>query len=95
MLARGDREPLIAELPDDVEGLAYRLLEREAELVLRHRPLDFRADVRRRLEESVCRDQAVERLVWPLEVVVSQEVGESVLRVDRVREHRPPQKLVP
>ena len=90
-----DRQPLIAELPDHVEWLAHGLLEREPQLVRGHGALDLGADVRGRLEEPVGRDQAVERLVRALEVVVRQEVREPVLRVDRVREHRAAQKLVP
>ncbi len=91
----GDREPLIAELPDDVEGLSRRLLEREPQLVRRHRTLDLRADMGRGLEEAIRGDEAVECLVRALEVVVADEVVEPALRVDDVREDRPTQKLVP
>jgi hypothetical protein len=93
--AGGDRQPLIAELPHHVKRLTRRLFEREPQLVLRDRALDLGADMRRGLEEAICGDQAVERLVRPLEVVVADVVRESVLRVLHVREHRAAQKLVP
>lgn len=93
--ARRDRQPLIAELTDDVERLARRLLERESELVRGDRAFDLRAHVRRRLEEAVRRDQTVERLMRSLEVVVAEEMLEALLRVAHVREHGPAEKLVP
>ena len=67
--ARGDREPLIAQLTDHVKRLAGRLFEREPQLVRLHRPLDLGADVRGRLEEAVGGDQPVERLMRSLKVV--------------------------
>ena len=93
--ARGDRQPLIPELADDVERLAWRLRERQAQLVLLHRTLDLRAHVRRGLEVPIRRHVPVERLVRTLEVVVAEEVLEAALRVDDVREHRPAEELVP
>ena len=95
VLASGDRQPLIAELPDDVEGLAWRLLEREPQCVRGDGALDFGAHVRGRLEEAVCGYEPVERLVRPLEVVVRDEVVEALLRVDGMREHGPAEKLIP
>jgi hypothetical protein len=95
LLAGGNRKPLIAELADHVKGLARRLLEREPQLIRGHLPLDLFADVRRRLEEAVGGHEPVERLVWPLEVVVADVVLEPALRVDEVGEHRATQKLVP
>lgn len=94
-LARRDRYALVAELPDDIERLAHRLLEREPQLVLRDGALDLRTHVRRRFEESICRHQAIERLMRPLEVVVGQEVRQPILGIHRVCEHRPAQKLIP
>jgi hypothetical protein len=93
--ARRDRQPLIAELSDDVEGLTRRLLERQAELVRADRALDFGADVGGRLEEAIGRDESVECLVRPLEVVVADEVVEAPLCVDDVGEHGAAEKLVP
>ena len=90
-----DRQPLITELTDDVERFAQGLFEGQAQRVRGDRAFDLRADVRRRLEEAICRDQAIERLMRPLEVVVRQVVHESLLRVDGVREHRAAQELVP
>ena len=95
LITGADREPLIAELPDDVEWLARRLLQRESQLVRRHGALDLHAHVRRRLEETIRRDEPVERLMRPLEVVVADEVLEPVLRIDDVREHGAAEKLVP
>lgn len=94
-LARGDRQALVAELADHVEGLLQRLLERQPQRVRRDRALDLGADVCRRLEEAVSRDQPVERLVRALEVVVRQVVHEPLLRVDGVSEDRAAEKLVP
>lgn len=93
--AGGDRQPLIAELADDVERLARRLLEREPQLVGRDRALDLRAHVRGRLEVTVGRDEPVERLVRALEIIVADEVIEPALRVDDVREHGAAEELVP
>lgn len=90
-----DRQPLIAELADDVERLARRLLEREPQLVGRHRAFDLGADVRGGPEIAVRGDQPVERLVRALKVVVADEVIEPALRVDDVREHGAAEKLVP
>jgi hypothetical protein len=90
-----DRQPLITELADDVKRLARRLLERQPQLVRGDRTLDLGAHVRCRLEEAVRRHEAVEGLVRTLEVVVADEVLETTLRVDDVREDRAAQKLVP
>ena len=90
-----DRQPLITELADDIERLSRRLLECEPQLVRRDRALDLGADMRRRLEESIRRHQAIERLMRALKVVVADEVLEPLLRVDNVREHRATEKLVP
>lgn len=95
LLAGGDRQPLITELTDDVKRLAWRLLEREPQLVRRDSSLDLRAHVRRRFEEAIRRHETVERLVRPLEVVVADEVIEPVLRIHDVCEHRAAEKLVP
>jgi len=95
LFAGRDRQSLVAKLADDIKRLAQRLLERESQCVRRDRALDLRPHVRRRLEETIGGDQAIERLVRSLEVVVRQVVHEALLRVDRVREHRPAEKLVP
>jgi hypothetical protein len=90
-----DRQPLIAELSDDVERLARRLLEREPQLVRRHGALDLGTYVRGGAEEAVRGDKSVERLMRPLEVVVADEVFESALGVVDVREYGAAEKLVP
>ena len=95
LITCADREPLIAELADDIERLARRLLERESQLVRCDRALDLHAHVRGRLEEAIGGDEPVERLVWPLKVVVADEVLEPLLRVDDVGEHGAAQELVP
>jgi hypothetical protein len=94
-LSGRDRQPLISELSDDVEGFSRWLLECEPEFVRLHRTFDLGTHVRGSLEEAVRRYEPVERLVRPLEVVVANEVLEPVLRVDDVREHCAPEKLVP
>jgi hypothetical protein len=91
----GDRQPLIAELTDDIKRFAWWLFEREPQLVGSDGALDLGAHVRRRLEEAIGRHESVERLVRPLEVVVTDEVIQPPLRVDDVREDRAAEKLVP
>jgi hypothetical protein len=54
-VAGGDRETLVTELPDHVEGLARWLLEREPQLVRGDLPLHLRAYVRGRPEEAIRR----------------------------------------
>jgi len=95
LLARGDRETLVAELADDVEGLLQRLFERDSQRIGRHGALDLCPNVRCRLEEAVGGHEAVESLVRPLKIVVRQEVYEPLLRVDGVREHGAAEELVP
>lgn len=94
-LAGGDGQALIAELPDDVEGLARWLLERESHLVLRDLALDDLPHVRGGAEVAVGGHGAIERLVRTTEVVVIHEVLEAPLRVDDVREDGAAEKLVP
>jgi hypothetical protein len=94
-LAGGNREPLVTELTDDVKRFTRRLLEGEAQFVRRDRALDFSADMRRGFEEAVSGHEPIERLVRTLEVVVTDEVVESILRVLHVREDRAAEKLVP
>jgi hypothetical protein len=95
LLAGCDREALITELTDDVEGFAWLLFERESQCVLRDLLLDCLAHVRRGAEESICWNKAVESLMRSLEVVVREVMFEPALRVDEVREHRAAEKLVP
>src|ERR1041385_2604683 len=93
--AGGNRQLLVAELPDDVKRFARRLLEGEPQLVLDDVALGFVAYVLRHLEVAVPRYEAVESLMRTLQVVVADEVLEPALRVYDVREHGTPQKLVP
>jgi hypothetical protein len=92
---RVDREIPIAETPDEVERLPHRLLARKAQRILRHRRLDRAPYLRRRSEEAVRGRQSLERLVWPLEVVVLHEERSTPLAVVEVSEDRPRQELVP
>jgi len=94
-LARCDRQPLIAELSDDVEGLARLLLEREPQRVLCDLRLDCLAHMGRGAKEAVRGYETFERLVRTLEVVVREVVLEPALSVDEVREDRAAEKLVP
>jgi len=93
--AGGDRQSLVAELADDIERLSRRLLQCEAQLVRRNRALDFRAHVCGDFEEAVRRHEPVERLMRSLKVVVVDEVFESLLRVNDMREHGATEKLFP
>jgi hypothetical protein len=90
-----DGEIPIAQTPDKVERLPHRLLARKTQRVLRHRRLDRTPDLRRRSEEAVRGRKSLERLVWPLEVVVLHEERCAPLAVVEVGEDRPRQKLVP
>lgn len=95
LIARTDREPLVAELSDDVERLSRWLLQREPQLVLRDGALDLHAHMGCRFEEAVRGNESVECLMRPLKVVVADEVLESLLRIHDVREHGAAQELVP
>ncbi len=93
--ARGDRQPLITELPDDVKRFAWWLLEREPQFVRGDSALDLGTYMRRSLEKSIGRYESVECLVRPLEVVVADEVIQAALRIDDMRENSAAEKLVP
>lgn len=83
----GDAEVAIAEATDEVEGLARRLLVREAHRVGRDRFLDGIAHVRRCAEEAIGRHEAVERLMRTLEVVRVDEELDAAIAVGKVRKH--------
>jgi hypothetical protein len=91
----GDLQVLVAQPPDDVEGLARLLLARQSQRVGFHVLLDRGPHLRRRPEEPVSRHQPRQPLMRPLEVVVLDEVGQPVVQVLVVGEHRPRQVLVP
>ena len=93
--ARGDRHRLVSQLARQVEGLAQRLLHREPLGVQLHRGLHRRPHLRRRAEEAVGRDQAVDALVRPAEVVAVDEEPQPPHAVVEVGEHRPREEFVP
>lgn len=95
LFARRDRQPLIAQLTDDVKRLPRWLLERQAQLVRRDRALDLDPHVRRDSKVAVRGHVTVERLMRPLEVVVAQVVFEPTLCVLGVREDRATQEFIP
>ncbi|HEU5142459.1 MAG TPA: hypothetical protein VFU04_04795, partial [Solirubrobacterales bacterium] len=64
-----DAEVLVAQPPDQVEGLARGLRARQSERVRRDGRLDGRPDLGRRAKETIGRYQPRQRLVRPLEVV--------------------------
>lgn len=83
----GDGEVAVAEATDEVEGLARRLLVREAHRVGGDALLDGGAHVRGGAEEAIRRDEAFERLVRTLEVVRLDEQLHASVAVGEVREH--------
>jgi hypothetical protein len=91
----GDRQVLIAQPPDQVEGLLRRPLEREPCGVLRHRVLHRRPHLRRQPEESIRGRQPFDALVRPLEVVAIDEEPQPTVTVRKIRKHRPRQKFLP
>lgn len=91
----GDLQVLVAQPADQVEGFARRLLLGQARRIGLDVLLDDRAHRRRRPEESVGRDQPVQRLVRPLEVVVLHPKRKPPLQVVEVGKHRTRQVLVP
>jgi hypothetical protein len=93
--ARTDREVPVAEPTDQIEGLAKRLLTREAQCVLPDRRLDRRTHRGSRTEEAVRRGQPLERLVRTLEVVVLHEQRHAPLTVLKVSKYRARQQLLP
>lgn len=92
---RGDGHVAIAEAADEIKRFARGLLARQTHLVVGHPLLDRRAHVRRRAEESVCRHEAIERLMRTLEVIRVDEMHDAPVAIGEVRKHRARQKLVP
>ena len=86
---------MVPQLPSEVEGLAGRLLECEADRVLLHRGLDRRAHLRGGTEESVGRDEAVDALVRAVKVVAIDEEAQPTLAVREIDEDGAREKLVP
>jgi hypothetical protein len=92
---RCDRQVPVAQTADQVEGLACRLLERQAPRVLGDALLDRLTHLRRRPEEAVGRHQALDALVRTLEVVRVHEESEASFAVREVGKHRPTQEFLP
>lgn len=86
---RRDGNVAVAEAPDEVEGLAWRLLAGQAHLVVGDAALDHLTHVRRRAEEAVGGHQALERLMRALEIVRVDEVRDAPVAVGEVREDGP------
>jgi hypothetical protein len=93
--ARADGECSIAQLPGQIEGLAWRLLARQTQCVLAHLRLDAGAHRRRGTEEPVSWSQPFERLMRTLEVVVLDIERHPPLAVLEVRKYRAREKLFP
>jgi hypothetical protein len=83
------RHVAVAEAPNKVEGFAWRLLTRQAHLVVGDALLDGLAHVRGSAEESVRRHETFERLMGPLEVVRVDVVHDAPVAIGEVRKHRP------
>lgn len=92
---RGDGQRAVSQLARQVEGLARRLLQRESHRVVGHRRFHRRAHLRCRAEVPVRGDEALNPLVWALEVVAVDEELQPSLAVLEVGEHRARKKLVP
>jgi hypothetical protein len=90
-----DRQVLISEPADQVEGLLHRLLLGLAQGVGLNVLLDGCPHLGCRAEVAVRRHQTTEPLVRPLEVVALDEERQSSLTVGEVRKHRATEKLVP
>jgi len=91
----GDGQVAVAETADEIEGLARRLLLREAQGIVGDALLDRGAHLRRRTEETVRGHQPVQRLVRALEVVSLHIQAEPPRAIGEVGEHRARQELVP
>jgi hypothetical protein len=83
----GDGEVAVAEAADEIERLARRLLVREAHGVGLDVFLDGGADVRSGAEEAVRGHEAVQGLMWTLEVVGVDEELDAPVAVREVCEH--------
>lgn len=94
-LGRRNRQITIAQASDEVEGLLDGLLLGQAQGVFLDVLLDGRPDVGRGPEEAVGRHEALEPLVWALEVVGVDEELEPSRQVREVREDRAREKLLP
>lgn len=92
---RGDRQVLISQPSDQVEGLLHGLLLGFAKRVGFDVFLDRRPHLGCRSEISVGRHEPAQRLVRPLEVVALHEEAKPPLTIGEVCKHRAAEKLVP
>jgi hypothetical protein len=90
-----DAEVAIAELTHEIERLPRRLLQCKAPCIVRHVALDRLPHVRRGAEVAIGRNQPVQCLVRPLEVIAMHPQFEAALAVGEVGEDRPRKKLRP
>ena len=90
-----DRKPAVAQLADQVEGLSRDLLQREPQRILLDASLHRRAHLRRRPEEAIGRDEPIQRLVRPMEVVAVHEERHSPLAIGEIGEDRAREEFIP
>jgi hypothetical protein len=86
---------LIAQPAYEVERLTGGLLARKSHCIVTDPLFDRGSYVRRRAEESICRDQPAQGLVRALKVVGVNKERNATRAVRKVREHGTRQKLVP
>lgn len=90
-----DAQVLVAQTPDQVEGLALRLRAREPERIGGDRRFHRRPDLGCRAKKTVRRHQPRQRLMRTLEVVVLDVQTEPSVAISKVGEDGPRQELLP
>src|SRR5262249_21249114 len=90
-----DTQIAVAEPSHEIKWLARRLLEREPDGIFLHCFFDGSADLRGRSEESICRHQALERLVCAVKIVALHEEADAAEAVGKIGEDGPREKLIP
>lgn len=94
-LAGGNAQLVIPQPAHQIERLLHRLLLRQKQGVLLHRPLHRLPHLRVETKKPVGRDHSLQRLVRPLEVVAVEVEQEPPSQVLETAEDRPGQKLLP
>jgi hypothetical protein len=90
-----DGQVAVSQPAHQVEGLVRRLLARQAQGVGGDVGFDHGTHLGGGAEETVCRRQALQRLVRALEVVVLDEEADTALAIVEVGKHGAGQKLFP